>query len=184
MTSLVITRSRHDRDVFRLAVRQHDLGGVDYMPLFPLTGRQARSIAGPHTGIHFVHEPADIPHVPPAELRVERIPDRAPLESPWRIRIGGELLTVARDGVETPIQVRDDVVEALQTMSRAVFEPGQPDWRLRTVEDLEDRAQRFRDDAETALRSAEETAREAAAARAAWEAAHGLRDTGPAAEGP
>ena len=104
-----------------------------------LTEVQARAIAGDHTGIHFLHQQKfEGPDVTPQSILIERVLDRK-RGLAWQMRIGNDLVMNRRwDGTLFPCRISDENVQNLEKFARVSFEPGQPDWALRQVEDLED----------------------------------------------
>jgi hypothetical protein len=162
MTSIVLRKSTSRPDFYNLTIRTHDLGGTDYEPIVLLTEREALAVAGAHSGIDFFsNPPATTEPVAPAPITIERVPDRQPGTRAWRFRIGETLVTREKEGEIIPIRLSDDHVQALERHASVLFEPGQPDWDLREIENMEDRAIRFREDAEKAEAAA-------AAARRSW----------------
>lgn len=148
MTSIVLRRSPSRPDLHALTIRTHDLGGTDYEPIVLLTEREALAVAGAHSGIDFFSKPpATTAPVAPAPITIERVPDRQPGTRAWRFRIGETLVTREKDGEIIPLRLSDDHVQALERHASVLFEPGQPDWDLREIEDMEDRAVRLREEA-------------------------------------
>lgn len=167
MQSVVIRHSGRP-DLYAIALRSHDMGGTDYETLITLERKDALAIAGPHTGLYFLFDDVPTPAEREAEkhaLVIERIPDRKPGTLAWRMRIGGEIAARVdyRDGVRKMLHLSDGDVKTLMEHIRVEFADGPPDWELRSVEDMEDRAIRME-------REAAEARENASAARAAWEA--------------
>lgn len=126
-----------------IALRTHDMGGTDYHPLVLIEFATAAQMAGGHTGIHFAHRDPDCPDglfkVVPV---IERIPGATSGSHVWQLRVGSEVASRidSRDGQRKTIRLSDETVDMLAKMATVTFEPGQPDWPLREVEMLEERA--------------------------------------------
>jgi hypothetical protein len=177
-------------DAFRLAIREDGRFGVVHQPFLRLDRAQAEAVVGTHTGILFdpghggqvrkTFDPAGSEgapcKAPKLPLRIEKIRDRRPESRAWQVRIGDRLVTGDLDGVEVPRRIDDDHVRALADCAVVSFERGEPDWSLRDIEKLEERAAALRTEAEELdLRVAElrrarlEARREEDAAIDAWE---------------
>lgn len=126
MASLVLKNTA--TGVFRLFKRIHDLGGTDHVPLIRLTEKQAAAISGDHTAIPRPTELRDV-KVDPQDIRIIRTPNRTPGQRPWIAMIGDEQASY----------LDDDIVRDLIDLTVPVFEPGQPDWASREIEDIEDK---------------------------------------------
>ena len=161
--SSIVLRPISNQGAFLLALRTHDLSGVDYTRIALLTAREARAISGPHTGIY---ANGTIPVTDAGEetlpLVIERVPDREPGTAAWRMRIGDELVMREKDGSMVALRLNDSSVLSLVSHSRVRLAGGaMPDWTLRTVEDMEDRAIELR-------AAARDMAVRAAKARSTW----------------
>ena len=174
MTRVVLKRMdiRQHGPGYSLALREPELNETCYTHLIWLPEGLGRAICGPHTGIHMLYGAEPMEGVTPKPIRIERVEDREPGTRPWIMRIGDELVMATLEGVTRPRRLSDEGVRALQDHAVVLFEPGQPDWDLRRVEDLEDAAI----EAESV---AERRCREAQAARASWEAARAADLPGP-----
>jgi hypothetical protein len=163
MHSIVLKRSGMPGN-FMLVERVHGPAETDYTPIIRLEDHEAHAIAGPHTGIEFLHA-SDAPagNVAKLSLTIEPVPDRQPGTRPWRMRIGDELVTRCKDGEEIPVRLTDDHVISLVDYAHPLFPPDEPDWERRKVEVHEEQAIDLR-----AL--ADEAAAKATSLRAAWEA--------------
>lgn len=174
MTDIILQNDTNTKDGFRLSVREHDMSGTEYFRICSLSGKQAWSIAGDHTGIFFLHsQPAPDHLVVHKPLRIERVKDRKPNRRAWLLFIGDEPVTATNSEGETiAIRLSDGSVDSLEKNAKPVFEPGQPDWDLREVEDVEDRAV-------TLHQQASEMQIKADKARDKWEHRHHVTDTMP-----
>lgn len=164
MTRIVLRPTR-SRDLYSLSLRTHDLGGVNYSPLAMLEKGDAAAIAGNHTFIFFLFDSDELEKgIAKQPLIIERVPDREPGTFAWQMRIGGEPASRidARDGLRKVIRLSDDAVHALSEHARVLFADGEPDWVLREVEILEDRASALELEAAKAREKADQ-------ARMAWE---------------
>lgn len=124
--SLTLMR-RHGK--YSLSLRRHDLGGTEYQTLCSLTELQAHALAGPHTGLFFLHEEKPIhPPVEPRALHIFRRPDRPANTRAWSLCVGPDHAAY----------VSDEAVRLLQEHANPVFEPGEPNWATRDIEDLDD----------------------------------------------
>lgn len=179
MQSVVVKKFGLHGNAWFLALRTHDLGGTDYERILRLTERQAQALVGPHTGIS---ASGSLPEGsgPPLPLKIERVPVREPGTRAWRARIGDDLVTAEKDGRPVALRLSDSHVEVLHRETRALFDPGEPDWMRRDVEDLEDSAIEKRKRADEAFEAA-------VAARRRWqeklrrEAREGIPDGEPPA---
>lgn len=98
--------------------------------LFYLNPRQAAALAGEQSGIHFRHEVHDpgLTDVPSAPLKVVKVVDRQLGETPWEVRVG-----------EEPVgRLCDSDLQFLIEHANPEFGPGQPDWKQRRLEDIQD----------------------------------------------
>lgn len=162
----IVLRNGYTPGHVSIAIRTHDMGGVDYEVVAVLEKKDAAAIAGNHTGLYFQFDKPELHEgVEKHPLVIERVPDREPGERAWRMRIGGELaMRVDRvDGIRKELRLGDGAVKELIEHARVEFADGPPDWGLRHVEDLEDRAIEME-------RKAAEVREKATAARAHWEA--------------
>lgn len=157
MASIVLKPSRVVADRYVLSIRTHDLGGTDYEAILQLTMAEAKAIAGPHTGIYFL---IDVPEpdqpVAPLPITIERVPAREPNTRAWRVRIGDTLVTREKDGETIPARLSDQHVRILDETATIGFQPGQPDWLLREVEDLDDKVNRLQCELDAARAKADE----------------------------
>ena len=161
--SSIVLRPMSNPDAYLLALRTHDLSGVDYTRISILTRREARAISGSHTGIY---ASTPIPVTDAGEeslpLVIERVPDREPGKAAWHMRIGDELVMRERDGTMVALRLNDSSVLSLVSHSKVRLAGGEmPDWTLRSVEDMEDRVIELR-------AAAKDMAAKAAKARSAW----------------
>lgn len=159
---------------YLLAQRQADLSGTEYIPIVRLTEKQAMAIS--RTVIRVLFEiPPEYREADQKDIFVERVPEREPGTEAWQMRIGGDLVTKRNaEGEIVAQRFDDDAAWDLAKLVKVWFEPGQPDWELRYVEDLEDHAAR----AKTQYEAMSERARRA---RAIWS---GKRVDTPATQSP
>lgn len=167
MHSIVLKKLSMDSG-FMLVERVHGPAETDYIPIIRLKHHEAHAIAGPHTGIEFLHAadtpPGDVAKLP---LMIEPVPDRARGTRPWRMRIGEDLVTRSQDGEEIPVRLDDDHILSLVDYARPHLPPNEPDWERRRVEVYEEQAVDLR-------AQADDAALKATSLRAAWEAKQAL----------
>lgn len=112
-----------------LAVRTHDLGGTDYGMILRLTDAQAFAMAGDHTGIYGLYnKPVLSPAPEKQEIFIRRRQDRPANTRSWSLCLGEEHVAF----------ITDKAVRLLQEHSNPHFEPGEPNWATREIEDLDD----------------------------------------------
>lgn len=114
---------------YSLSLRSHDLGGTDYSTLCSLTPTHAHAIEGHHTGLFFLHD--EKPIEPPPEKRqlcIRRRADRPANTRSWSLCVGDEHAGY----------ISDDAVHLLEEHASPVFEPGEPNWVTREIEEIDD----------------------------------------------
>lgn len=112
-----------------LAVRTHDLGGTDYGIILRLTDAQAFAMAGDHTGIYGLYNnPVLLPALEKQEIFIRRRQDRPANTRSWSLCLGEEHVAF----------ITDEAVRLLQEHAKPRFEPGEPNWTTREIEDLDD----------------------------------------------
>lgn len=94
-----------------------------------LTEKQAHAIAGEHTGIYFGSNRIYNPMREPQPILIKRVQDRKPKRLAWAMEIGDEHAGY----------VNDDLVRYLIDLSHPVFEPGEPNWKTRDIERIDDK---------------------------------------------
>lgn len=149
MQSIVLKPSGRP-DLVSLSLRTHDLGGVDYSRIALLETADAAAIAGNHTLISFQFNSDELEKgIEKQPLIIERVPDREPGSLAWQMRIGDKVASRVdmKDGIRKTIRLGDEAVHALSENARVLFADGEPDWVLREVEILEDRALELEQDA-------------------------------------
>jgi len=103
-------------------------GQADYERLAWLTSEQASSIVGPHTGIGSGNCRIAKSAVP-RSIFIDRVQERAARTRAWNLRIGEDLVC----------RIDDEAVLMLEHLAIVHFEAGQPDWKSRKVEMLDDK---------------------------------------------
>lgn len=164
MTSIVLKPTRSP-DLYALSLRTHDAGGVDYSTLAILEKDDAAAIAGGHSFIFFHFNSDELEKgIEKHPLIIERVPDREPGTRAWQMRIGNRVSSRvdAKDGIRKTIRLDDAAVHELSENARVLFADGEPDWVLREVEILEDRALALEQEALRARERAQQ-------ARLSWE---------------
>lgn len=126
--SLEVRKSRNadPQRSWTLLKRVFDGTDVDYTRIAWLSPEQASALVGPHSGVSLLHarEAALLPDGPKARMLISRVVDRSPLTRAWSFSVAGIPGHLLDDG-----QVQD-----LDRLGRVRFEPGQPDWVGREIE--------------------------------------------------
>lgn len=141
VTSLELGYRQNDPDGrdYRLVLRDYNGVEVDRTLIFRMAREQALSLAAGYSGIRPGRGcPAisaeELGAATPAGLEILKVPDREPLTLAWEGRIAG--VSVGRLSDEKVRMICDEI--------SPVFEDGQPDWDLRAIENLEDKAVELR----------------------------------------
>lgn len=121
---------RVPEDGFMLSLTFFDGAFSQTANLVRLTAAQAQAIAGPGNRIDFAPwaNPPSLPDVTGDQpIEIISITERKAWELPWELRVMGETVT----------RLSDSQVRILSEHSAPAFEPGEPDWPRREIEELD-----------------------------------------------
>lgn len=120
------SRNEDPQKSWTLLKRVFDGTDTDYTRVAWLSPEQAAALVGPHSGIGMMlgREAALLPKVPKAPMLISRVIGREPMTRAWSFSVAGI----------PGHRLDDEQVRDLDRHARVRFEPGQPDWVSREIE--------------------------------------------------